>query len=186
MENVVDIYKSLNASFSIHILNSNIEGNEKKQVKLERKMALGVIGARVYFPKSILPISLDPRKSHDPQKLILPISLTKIPYPFTQQKSFLIKQRKKKNLTPPIKPKPKTQLRSYPKILIFDPNNKINQPNLFLDLLSKLKKLKVNYDKFGEEIIKMSSVKSKDQLADFLLKIIGSKALNNIVQGRFR
>ena len=55
-----------------------------------------------------------------------------------------------------------------------------------MTFLSKLKKLKVNDDKFAEEIIKMSSVKSKDQLADFLLKAIGSKALNNIVQVRFR
>ena len=80
VENVVNIYKSLNVSFSIHILNSNIEGNEKKQIKLKRKIRLRVIGARVYFPKSILPISLDPRKSHDPKKSILPMSLTKIPF----------------------------------------------------------------------------------------------------------
>ena len=98
VENVVDIYKSLNASFSIHILNSDIEGNEKKQVKLEREIGMEIIGARVYFSKSILPISLDPRKSLDPQKSILPISLMKIPYSFTLQKS-LTKQRKKKNLT---------------------------------------------------------------------------------------
>ena len=88
--------QELNASFSIYILNSSIKGNEKKQVKLERKMGLGIIGARVYLPKSILPISLDPRKSHDPQKSILPISLTKIYNPFTLQKSLLTKQRKKK------------------------------------------------------------------------------------------
>ena len=53
-----------------------------------------------------------------------------------------------------------------PKIQSFDPNNKINQPNLLLDLLSKLKKLKINYNKLADEIIKMCLVKSKDQLAD--------------------
>ena len=43
--------------------------------------------------------------------------------------------------------------------------------------LSKLKNLKINFDKFAEKIIKMSYIKSKDQLADFLIKAIGSKAL---------
>ena len=110
-------------------------------------MWLGVIRARIYFPKWILPISLDPHKSHDPQKSILLIFLMKIHYSSTLQKSLLTKQNKKKNLTSPIKPKPKTQLRPHPKIRIFDPNNKINQPNLFLDLLSKSEDLKVNYEK---------------------------------------
>ena len=50
----------------------------------------------------------------------------------------------------------------------------------------KSKKLKINYDKFVEEIIKMSFVKSKDQLADFLLKAIGFEELKIIVQVRFR
>ena len=54
------------------------------------------------------------------------------------------------------------QLIEKPKIQIFDPKQKLNQPNLFYDLLSKLKKLKINYDKFFEEVIKMSFVKSKD------------------------
>ena len=68
----------------------------------------------------------------------------------------------------------------------FDPNNKINQPSLFLDFLSKSKKLKSNYDKFAEEIVKMSFVKSKDKLADFLLKAIGFEKLKFIVQVRSR
>ena len=50
--------------------------------------------------------------------------------------------------------------------------------------LSKIKNLKINYDKFAEKIIKMSYIKSKDQLADFLIKAIGSKALQNIF-GKF-
>ena len=49
--------------------------------------------------------------------------------------------------------------------------------NHILVFLSKLKNLKINYDKFVGEIIRMSYVKSKDQLADFLIKAIGSKAL---------
>ena len=101
VENVVNIYKSLNASFSIHILNSNIEGNEKKQIKLKRKIRLRVIGARVYFPKSILPISLDPRKSHDPKKSILPISLTKIPFTHLPYKNPLQNKEKRKILPHP-------------------------------------------------------------------------------------
>ena len=79
-----------------------------------------------------------------------------------------------------------SQLIQKPKIQIVDPKQKLNQHNLFYDLLSKLKKLKINYDKFAEEIIKMSTVKSKDQRANILLKAIGSKALNDIVQVRFR
>ena len=50
--------------------------------------------------------------------------------------------------------------------------------------LSKLKNLKINYDKFAGKVIKMSYVKSKDQLVDFLIKAIGSKALKNIF-GKF-
>ena len=50
--------------------------------------------------------------------------------------------------------------------------------------LSKLKYLKINYDKFTGKIIKMSYVKSKNQLTDFLIKAIGSKALQNIF-GKF-
>ena len=60
------------------------------------------------------------------------------------------------------------------------PTNLINIPVF----LSKLKNLKINYDKCAEKIIKMSYVKSKDQLADFLIKAIGSKALKNIF-GKF-
>ena len=71
-----------------------------------------------------------------------------------------------------------------PKVQVFDPNNKINQPVLFHDLLSKSKKLKINYEKFAEEIIKISFIKSKDQLANFLFKAIGSKTLKNIF-GKF-
>ena len=133
-------------------------------------MRLGIIGARVNFSKSILPISLDTRKSHDPQKSILPISFTKIPYSLTLQKSLLTIQRKKKNLTPPIKPKPKTQLRPHPKIRIFDPNNKINQPNWFLDLLTKSEKLKVNYEKFAEEINQNFLCKIKRSTSNFSVK----------------
>ena len=44
--------------------------------------------------------------------------------------------------------------------------------------------LKTNYEKLTEEIIKISFVKSKDRLADFLFKAIGSKALKNIF-GKF-
>ena len=73
-----------------------------------------------------------------------------------------------------------------PKLQSFDPNNKINQLNLLLDLLSKLKKLKINYDKFADEIIKMRFVKSKDQLLDFLLKAIGFEDLKIIVHVRLR
>ena len=57
---------------------------------------------------------------------------------------------------------------------------------MLLNLLSKLKKLKINYEKFADEIIKMRFVKSKDQLADFLLKAIGFADLKIIVQVRFR
>ena len=67
-----------------------------------------------------------------------------------------------------------------PKVQVFDPNNKINQPVLFHDLLSQSEKLKINYEKFAEEIIKISFVKSKDRLADFLFNAFGSKALKNI------
>ena len=68
------------------------------------------------------------------------------------------------------------------KVQIFDPNNKINQFNFFFfDLLSKPKKWNINYEEFAKEIIKMSFIKSKDQLIDFLLKAIGSKALKNIL-----
>ena len=50
--------------------------------------------------------------------------------------------------------------------------------------LSKLKNLKINDDKFAKKIIKMFYVKLKDQLADFLIKAISSKALKNIF-GKF-
>ena len=65
------------------------------------------------------------------------------------------------------------------------PNNKINQLNLFLYLLSKSEKLKINYENFAEKIIKIFFVKSKDQLVDFLLKTIGFEDLKIIVQVRF-
>ena len=77
--------------------------------------------------------------------------------------------------------KSKLTRRTKSEVQIFDPNNKINQLNLFLDLLSKPEKWKINYEEFAEEIIKMSFVKSKDQLADLLLKAIGSKALKSIL-----
>ena len=69
---------------------------------------------------------------------------------------------------------------------IFNPNSKINHSNLFLDLLSEPKKWEINHEKFAEEIIKMFFVKSKDQVADFLLKAIMFKELNIIVQVRSR
>ena len=65
-------------------------------------------------------------------------------------------------------------------------NNKINQLHLFLYLFSKPKKLKIYNKNFAEQIIKIFFVKSKDQLADFLLKVIGFEELKLIVQVRFR
>ena len=73
-----------------------------------------------------------------------------------------------------------SQLIKKLKIQIVDPNQKLNQLNLFYYHLSKLQTLKINYDKFGEKIINALFAKSKDQLADFLIKAIGSKALKNI------
>ena len=75
----------------------------------------------------------------------------------------------------------KLKWRTKFKVQIFDLNNEINHVNLFLDLLFKPEKWKINYEEFAVEVIKMFFVKSKDQLADFLLKAISSKAMNNIL-----
>ena len=63
----------------------------------------------------------------------------------------------------------------------FDPNDEINQLILVFEFYPKHKIFEINNDKLAEKIIKVSYVKSKDQLADILFKAIGSKALKNFL-----
>ena len=53
---------------------------------------------------------------------------------------------------------------------IVDPKQKLNQPFLFYYLLSKLKILKINCDKFAEEIIKMSFCNIKRSISRLSIK----------------
>ena len=91
------------------------------------------------LPRLQIPDPLTPELTHQP------ISSTYLPFK-QNQRNFILE----------------SQLIQKLKIQIVDKKQKINQPHLFYDLLSKLKKLKINYDKFFEEVIKMSFVKSKD------------------------